>query len=267
MKVTLPKNRANLIPLSEDERLTLIDPREFFVLEGEQPMWDEVTVIGRGERRAISVNIHVEDRARASMIRVFDVPEGSRLTLLHKVSIGKDADWQNVICIRGRGEVKIRRSVEVLGQGGGVKLACLAMMDGSARIAVADEIFSHAPETTNDIRTKIVLKQQAHSEVRARIVVDERSMRSQSYERLDHLILGDQARANAVPELEVKTDDVQCGHGATITRPAEDEMFFLTSRGLAGPEAERLIAQGFLSQAMTAMSSEIAVRVSEMMRS
>jgi Fe-S cluster assembly protein SufD len=257
MKFTIPPVPAQLIPLSEDERLTLISPREFYVLEGEHPGWDEVTSIGPGERRSISVKIHVEARARARMIRIFDVPEGSRLTLYHYVTIAEGGSWDNVIGIRGRGEVTIRRAIDVLGKGAEVRLGCLASMEKSSRISVSDEIFSQAAGTKNDLRTKIVLKKQARSEVRGRVVVDEKSRQSTSYERLDHLVFGDQTSAVSIPELEVKTDDVQCGHGATTSRPDETEIFYLTSRGLSVQAAEQLLARGFLAGAFVDLSQEV----------
>ena len=46
MKLTLhPSAPARLIPLSEDERLTLVDPRELVIREGDQQNWNEVTII------------------------------------------------------------------------------------------------------------------------------------------------------------------------------------------------------------------------------
>lgn len=239
-----------LIPLSEDERLTLVAPREFYVLEGETPDWSDVTVIRPGERRAISLNIQVAPRARAQMVRTFEVPAGARLTILQNVKVGEAACWQNVICIRGRGEVKIRRAIEVFGPGAEVQLSCLGVMEQSGRISVSDEIFSRAPDTRNALRTKIVLNDGAQSEARGRIVIDEHSTKSTSYERLDHLVFGEHASAVAIPELEVKTDDVNSGHGATTSRPGEAELFYLTSRGLPRVQAEKLLARGFITEAL-----------------
>ncbi len=249
-----------LTPLSEDEPLALVSPREFYVLEGESPSWDEVTSIGPGERRSISVSIHIEARARARMIRIFDVPEGSRLTLYHQVTLAEGASWDNVIGIRGRGEVTIRRAVDVLGKDAQVRLVCLANMEKSSRISVSDEIFSQAAGTKNDLRTKIVLKKQARSEVRGRVVINENSQHSTSYERLDHLVFGDQATAVSIPELEVKTDDVKCGHGATTSRPGEAEIFYLASRGLSVSVAEQLLARAFLAGACVDLPQEVIDR-------
>lgn len=239
-----------MIPLSEDSRLSLSSPRELIVLPGEANNWDEVTVIGRGERRAISLDIRVAAAGRGEMVRIFEVPQGARLTIYHHVTVEAGGHWRNVICVRGRGEVNIRRALNLSGPGAEAALVCLAVMDQTGRISVADEIFSLAPETKALLRTKIVLSDAARSEARGRIVVGATSTKSESFEKLDHMVFGDQASAAAIPELEVKTDDVKCGHGATTSRPGEKELFYLTSRGLSLAAAERLVAQGFITEAL-----------------
>jgi Fe-S cluster assembly scaffold protein SufB len=246
-----------LIPLSEDERLTLMNPRTWRVEAGGQHDWSEVTVIGKGERRAVSLEIQLEPDGQGQMVRLFEVSAGARLTIFHHVRIEEGAAWKNIIAVRGAGEVKIRRTIEVFGKGAKVKLACLGVMEKTGRISVADEIFSYAEEVQNDLRTKIVLKDAAHSEARARIVVGERSHGSNSSERLDHLLLGDETSTAVIPELDVQTDDVLCRHGATTSRPGEGEMFYLTSRGLSKPAAEQLLARGFLQSALVDLPESV----------
>jgi Fe-S cluster assembly protein SufD len=56
----------------------------------------------------------------------------------------------------------------------------------------------------------------------------------------------DDAWANAIPGLEIMCDDVQCSHGATLSRMDPEQLFFLRARGLPKEEAERLIVQGFI---------------------
>lgn len=243
-----------LVPLSEDERLSLAAPRELYLLEGERQVWDEVTVIGPRERRSISLDIRVETRAKGQMIRIFEVPEGARLTIYHNVKVAEGAHWQNVVCVRGKGEIRIRRVIEVFGADAQVQLACLGVMEQSGRISVADEIFTYAPRVKNEIRTKIVLNHQAQSEARGRIVLSSQAAGSESYERLDHLVFGDKTNVVVIPELEVYVDNVKSGHGATTSQPDEDEMFYLASRGLSPSLAQQLLAKGFISAAVSDFS-------------
>jgi Fe-S cluster assembly protein SufD len=59
------------------------------------------------------------------------------------------------------------------------------------------------------------------------------------------LLLSDTAAMNNKPELEIFADDVACGHGATCGGLAQDQLFYLQSRGLPLAEAEALLLDAF----------------------
>ena len=63
------------------------------------------------------------------------------------------------------------------------------------------------------------------------------------------LLLSDTAKAEAIPELEILTDDVKCSHAASISHIPEEQLFYLRSRGVSQVEAEQLIVAGFLESA------------------
>jgi Fe-S cluster assembly protein SufD len=64
------------------------------------------------------------------------------------------------------------------------------------------------------------------------------------------LLLSEQAEADAKPELEIFADDVQCGHGATAGDLDEDLLFYLRSRGIPEKDAEALLVQAFIGEAV-----------------
>ena len=72
----------------------------------------------------------------------------------------------------------------------------------------------------------------------------------------DTLLLSDGATMNNKPELEIFADDVVCGHGATCGALDDELLFYLKSRGLPQIEAERLLLQAFLGQAIETVAHE-----------
>ena len=62
----------------------------------------------------------------------------------------------------------------------------------------------------------------------------------------EHILLGDNIRVIAQPELHVASHDVQASHGAKIERVDEESLLYMTSRGLSRPQAQQLIIQGYL---------------------
>ena len=64
------------------------------------------------------------------------------------------------------------------------------------------------------------------------------------------IVLEDGATMNNKPELEIFADDVACGHGATVGALDEDLLFYLRARGLPKTEAEALMLQAFVGEAL-----------------
>jgi len=64
------------------------------------------------------------------------------------------------------------------------------------------------------------------------------------------LLVSDRAEADNKPELEIFADDVQCGHGATAGALDKELKFYLMARGIAAAEAEALLIQAFLGEAI-----------------
>lgn len=78
-----------------------------------------------------------------------------------------------------------------------------------------------------------------------RIHIHEDSDDSHSDLNTASLLLGEMARINAKPELEIYSEDVTAAHGATIGQLDDDALFYLRSRGLPTEEANALLKYGF----------------------
>jgi len=76
------------------------------------------------------------------------------------------------------------------------------------------------------------------------------AQKTDGYQANRNLVLSKKARADSIPGLEIQADDVRCTHGATVGKINPDEMFYLRSRGIPYPEAERLIVEGFFDPIM-----------------
>jgi Fe-S cluster assembly protein SufD len=65
-----------------------------------------------------------------------------------------------------------------------------------------------------------------------------------------NLVLHQGAHADSVPNLEIKDNDVRCSHASAVGPIADDERFYLESRGVPSDVADRLIALGFLDEVL-----------------
>ncbi len=97
---------------------------------------------------------------------------------------------------------------------------------------------------------KTVLDGEAHGVFQGRIVVRPGAQKTDAKMMTQALLLSQSAEASNKPELEIFADDVQCGHGATAGALDEELKFYLMARGIPAAEAEALLIQAFLGEAV-----------------
>ena len=97
---------------------------------------------------------------------------------------------------------------------------------------------------------KSVLDDEGRSVFQGKIIVRPHAQKTDAKMATHALLLSETAEADNKPELEIFADDVQCGHGATSGDLDEDLLFYLKARGIPGKEAEALLIQAFVGEAV-----------------
>ncbi|MGB6537346.1 MAG: Fe-S cluster assembly protein SufD [Xanthobacteraceae bacterium] len=97
---------------------------------------------------------------------------------------------------------------------------------------------------------KAALDGEAHGVFQGRIVVRQGAQKTDAKMMTRALLLSERAEADNKPELEIFADDVQCGHGATTGALDEELKFYLMARGISPAQAEALLVQAFLGEAV-----------------
>ncbi len=80
----------------------------------------------------------------------------------------------------------------------------------------------------------------------------------------DALILDDRSSSNTYPTMEIDADDVSIEHEARVSRISEEQLFYLTSRGLSEQEASLMIVNGFLDPLVKQLPMEYAVELNRL---
>jgi Fe-S cluster assembly protein SufD len=106
---------------------------------------------------------------------------------------------------------------------------------------------------------KAVLDGESRSVFQGKIIVQPHAQKTDAKMATHALLLSEDAEADAKPELEIFADDVVCGHGATAGALDDDLLFYLKARGIPQKEAEALMVEAFIGEAVEAVDNE-AVR-------
>jgi Fe-S cluster assembly protein SufD len=97
---------------------------------------------------------------------------------------------------------------------------------------------------------KSVLDDESRSVFQGKIIVRPGAQKTDGKMASHALLLSEGAEADNKPELEIFADDVQCGHGATAGALDDDLLFYLKARGIPAREAEALLIQSFIGEAV-----------------
>jgi len=118
--------------------------------------------------------------------------------------------------------------------------------NGTQILDLYSEATHKASSTECVLYNKGVLCDTARAITRGNISIEKGNSKCKAKQKLDNLLVGEHARCDAVPILEVENDDVSCSHGATISHLDEEKIFYLTSRGIEEESAKNMILTGFL---------------------
>ncbi len=103
-----------------------------------------------------------------------------------------------------------------------------------------------APETISRNESRGVVRSGGRAVFKGMIKIDRVARKADAHLGQRTLLIGDQAFAKSLPELEIDQSDVKAGHAATVSTLDEEALFYLASRGISRAHAEQLIAGGFL---------------------
>ena len=97
---------------------------------------------------------------------------------------------------------------------------------------------------------KSALLNKSSGTYQGKIYVQKNAQRTDGYQLSKALILSKEATFNSKPELEIYADNVKCSHGSTTGNIDQNSIFYLMSRGLSREQANKMLVEGFLNEAI-----------------
>ncbi len=121
-----------------------------------------------------------------------------------------------------------------------------------------------APNTSSTIVSKSVARGGGRTSYRGLVQVMEGAHGSKSTVRCDALLVDQISRSDTYPYVDVREDDVQMGHEATVSKVSADQLFYLQSRGLTEEEAMAMIVRGFVEPIARELPMEYALELNRL---
>ncbi|MDY0295147.1 MAG: SufD family Fe-S cluster assembly protein [Acholeplasmataceae bacterium] len=152
--------------------------------------------------------------------------------------------------------IDAKMHVELQGEGAEVKMRAVAVSSDENKQNIDVLIIHQAPHTIGDMTNIGIANKKGRIVLNGVEKIEKGMKQANAFQTLKGIITSDQAIVEVNPILLIDEYDVKAGHGATIGKIEENQLYYLMSRGLTQRESERLIINGFLQPIIDEIDDE-----------
>jgi Fe-S cluster assembly protein SufB len=121
-----------------------------------------------------------------------------------------------------------------------------------------------APNTTSQVTSKSISRGAGRASYRGLVKVRKGAHGCKTSVQCDALLIGEGARTDTYPTMEVAEDDTRVEHEARVSRLGDEQLFYLRSRGLSEEKARLMIVNGFIEPFVKELPMEYAVELNRL---
>ena len=228
----------NFVLAEEGSSLTFLEEAYSKESSGETLVASNLEVrTGPGAKVDYSTVQLLEDGAVNVSSRALDVANDSHTTF-SSVSLGAAVTrLRTNFLLNGRGSIAEGHEIFFTG--------------GPQRYDSESNLVHNSPDSTGSTQARGVLKGTSQSVYKGMIKIVKAAKNSRSYLAHHALILERSARSDAIPGLEIDTNEVKATHSASVAQVDEEQLFYLNCRGLDLDDAKKMIVLGFFEPVLS----------------
>ncbi len=152
----------------------------------------------------------------------------------------------------------------LVGEGAHGEILSIAYAGDGQHQDTGGKVIHAAPNTTSLIVSKSISKGTGRSTYRGLCKVYEGAVGSTSRVECDALLLNDTSRTDTYPYIEIDESQSSIGHEASVSKVGEEQLFYLTSRGLSTEQAMTMIVRGFIEPIAKELPFEYAIELNRL---
>jgi len=154
--------------------------------------------------------------------------------------------------------------IQLLGEGARGEILSVAFSGIDQHQDAGAKVIHAAPRTSSRITSKSISKDNGRASYRGLVKIHKNAVGSKVSVECDALLIGEEARSDTYPTMEIDNDQVRVEHEARVSKVAEEQLFYLTSRGLSEDDARLLIVNGFMEPFTKELPMEYAVELNRL---
>ncbi|HEY2210840.1 MAG TPA: Fe-S cluster assembly protein SufD [Bradyrhizobium sp.] len=214
-----------------------------------------------------SLIVAIGDGARLDHVRLVEDGREAFNISSSVVTLGANAHFNTFGMTSGSNVSRYQAIIAFAGEGSRVETNGVNLLNGRQHADTTLFLDHAVPNCASREIFRSVVDDRGHSVFQGRIIVRPDAQKTDAKMMTRALLLSDEAEADNKPELEIFADDVTCGHGATTGALDESLLFYLRARGLSEKQAQALLIQAFVGEAIESIANdalrELAISAAE----
>ncbi len=202
------------------------------------------------------VELLIGDGAKVEHIRINEAGDKALVLSTLAATLGASSDLMSLGFTSGGETSRHQVFVTFAGENAKLRINGTTMLRGRQHADTTLVVDHAVPHGESRELFKTVVDGEAQGVFQGKIIVRPHAQKTDGQMASNALLLSDEAGMSNKPELEIFADDVVCAHGETCGAPAVGHLFYLWARGLPRDEAEALLVEAFLDEALEAISHE-----------
>jgi Fe-S cluster assembly protein SufD len=203
-----------------------------------------------------SLVLAIGDGARLDHVRLVEDGREAFNISSAVVTLGAHAHFNTFGMTTGSNVSRYQATIICTGEGSRVETNGVNLLNGRQHADTTLFLDHAVPNCSSREIFRAVVDDRGHSVFQGRIMVRPKAQKTDAKMMTRALLLSDEAEADNKPELEIFADDVTCGHGATTGALDESLLFYLRARGLSEKEAQALLIQAFVGEAIEQIAND-----------
>jgi Fe-S cluster assembly protein SufD len=203
-----------------------------------------------------SLVVAIDDGARLDHVRLIEDSREAFNISSAVVTLGAHAHFNTFGMNTGSLVSRYQAVIAFAGEGSRVETNGVNLLNGRQHADTTLFLDHAVPNCSSREIFRAVVDDRGHSVFQGRIIVRPKAQKTDAKMMTRALLLSDEAEADNKPELEIFADDVTCGHGATTGALDEGLLFYLRARGLSEKEAQALLIQAFVGEAIEQIAND-----------
>ncbi len=205
---------------------------------------------------------HVANNAELELVTLQAMGNDSVHFSNRKAFLERDARMNSYIGMFGTSLSRYKVDNMLKGEGASAEHMEIIFGNNNQAFDVTANVVHLGPNTRGRVLVKSVLKDTAKSLLKGMIKIGKNAKGSESYLAGHAILLDKGAKSDAIPGLEIETNEVKATHSASVAQMDEEHLFYLMSRGFSKSSAKRVIVDGFLEPLARRMSPEVRAWIS-----